>query len=315
MTAEGQNGDGSGNRSAERVLRILELVGASPPGATAAEIAATLGLNLSTTYRLLGTLARQDYIGRQAGDHRYILGRTVDTLGRALRYQLVATPAVRAVLRDVYTAAHAPAYLTVFRGDDIAVAHIEDSPGYPRIGQLHVGFAEASHATAFGKLMLAAKDDVGVARFLERHSPLALTSHSVTDATVLREQLGAGPGRSPRRSNEAGLRPATQTNISTKPSTAAASPVPSRMSPVSRSPLPSISGAWVRQCEGVRELNQSGTSCPGESRWVSWVVAGHSCTSPSWSNQRMTVPGSDAAITPSAGIHRPLIPRTNAPAR
>ncbi len=189
MTAEVQNVDGSGNRSAERVLRILELIGASPSGATAAEIATTLGLNLSTTYRLLGTLARQDYIGRQAGDHRYILGRTVDALGRALRYQLVATPAVRAALRGVHAAAHAPAYLTVFRGDDIAVAHIEDSPGYPRIGQLHVGFAEASHATAFGKLMLAAKDDLGVARFLERHSPLALTSRSVTDTAALREQL------------------------------------------------------------------------------------------------------------------------------
>jgi DNA-binding IclR family transcriptional regulator len=189
MTAQVQNVDRTGSRSAERVLRILETIGASPSGVTAAEIAAALGLNLSTTYRLLGTLARQDYIGRQSGDHRYILGRTVDTLGRALRYQLVATPEVRAVLRGVHTAVRAPAYLTVFRGDDIAVAHIEDSPGHPRIGQLHVGFAEASHATAFGKLMLAAKDDAGVARFLERHSPLALTLHSVTDAETLREQL------------------------------------------------------------------------------------------------------------------------------
>jgi len=77
----------------------------------------------------------------------------------------------------------------VFRGDDIAVAHIEDSLEHPRIGQLHVGFAEASHATAFGKLMLAAKDDAGVSRYLERHSPLALTAQSVTDAGKVREQL------------------------------------------------------------------------------------------------------------------------------
>jgi DNA-binding IclR family transcriptional regulator len=189
MTAQGQHLEGTGIQSAERVLRILEAIGASPTGATASEIAAGLGLTLSTTYRLLKTLQRQDYIGRQPGDHRYSLGRTVDTLGRALRYQLVATPGVRAALRSVHEAVHAPAYLTVFRGDDIAVAHIEDSPEHPRIGQLHVGFAEASHATAFGKLMLAAKDDAGVSRFLERHSPLALTAHSLTDAAKLREQL------------------------------------------------------------------------------------------------------------------------------
>ncbi|HZK58938.1 MAG TPA: IclR family transcriptional regulator [Cryobacterium sp.] len=189
MTAQGQHLEGTGIQSAERVLRILEAIGASPTGATASEIAAGLGLTLSTTYRLLKTLQRQDYIGRQPGDHRYTLGRTVDTLGRALRYQLVATPGVRAALRSVHDAVHAPAYLTVFRDDDIAVAHIEDSSEHPRIGQLHVGFAEASHATAFGKLMLAAKDDAGVSRFLERHSPLALTAHSVTDAAKLREQL------------------------------------------------------------------------------------------------------------------------------
>lgn len=189
MTARQGNVRAAGSQSAERVLRVLEVIGASPSGATASDIAAALGLNLSTTYRLLRTLQRQDYIGRQAGDHRYILGRTVDALGRALRYQLVATPGVRATLRGVHDAVHAPAYLTVFRGDDIAVAHIADSPEHPRIGQLHIGFAEASHATAFGKLMLAAKDDAGVARFLERHSPLALTPHSVTDAATLRERL------------------------------------------------------------------------------------------------------------------------------
>ncbi|WP_308467023.1 IclR family transcriptional regulator [Rathayibacter soli] len=184
-----QQREAAGNRSAERVLRILELIGASPAGLSAAEIAMALDLTPSTTYRLLGTLQRQDYIGRQRGDHRYILGRTVDELSRALSQQLVATPGIRATLRNVHDTVHAAAYLTVFRGDDIAVAHIEDSPEHPRIGQLHVGFSDASHVTAFGKLMLAAKDDAGLERFLERHSPLAFTPRSVTDLATLREQL------------------------------------------------------------------------------------------------------------------------------
>lgn len=184
-----QFSEGSGIRSAERVLAILGEIGGVPTGATAHQLAERLGLTLSTTYRLLKTLERQDFVSRQAADHRYILGRAVDSLGRALRYQLVATDRVRATLRSVHDAVHAPAYLTVFRGEDIAVAHIEDSAEHPRIGQLHVGFAEASHATAFGKLMLAAMDDASLSRFLERHSPLALTAHSVTDAGKLREQL------------------------------------------------------------------------------------------------------------------------------
>ncbi|MGR0320596.1 IclR family transcriptional regulator [Agromyces sp. ZXT2-3] len=180
---------GAGIQSAERALRILELVGAAPTGLTAAEIAASLGLGQSTAYRLLATLHHQHYLARQPGEHRYILGRSVDDLGRALQVQLVATHPVRAVLRELHDTVRAPAYLTVFRGDDIAVAHIEDSPEHPRIGQLHVGFSEASHTTAFGKLMLASRDDAAVDRFLERHGAKQLTASSVTDAAALRERL------------------------------------------------------------------------------------------------------------------------------
>ncbi|QDZ14900.1 IclR family transcriptional regulator [Humibacter ginsenosidimutans] len=179
----------AGIRSAARALQALRAIGASPSGLTAAEIAAELGLGQATTYRLLSTLHDGDYIGRQPGEHRYILGRAVDELGRAVQSQLVVTPEVRAALRGVHDSAEAPTYLTVFRGDDIAVAHIEDSLRHPQITQLHVGFSEASHLTAFGKLMLASRDEAQLARYLERHGLRALTHDSVTDAASLREQL------------------------------------------------------------------------------------------------------------------------------
>lgn len=189
MTAQAQERGGTGTKSAERVLRVLELIGSSPAGLTAAEVGAALDLYPSTTYRLLKTLQQQDYIDAQQGSRRYVLGRMVDSLGRAVRHQLVTTPEVRATLRALHDSAHAAAYLTVFRGDDIAVAHIEDSPEHPRIGQLHVGFSEGSNTTAFGKLMLAAKDDAGLVRFLERRSPRALTMQSITGLEALREEL------------------------------------------------------------------------------------------------------------------------------
>jgi DNA-binding IclR family transcriptional regulator len=179
----------AGIRSASRVLQVLRAIGASSCGLTAAEIAHELGVGQATTYRLLATLHEADYIGRQSGGHRYVLGRAVDELGRAVQAQLVVTPPVRAALRAVHDSADAPAYLTVFRGDDIAVAHIEDSLKHPQITQLHVGFSEASHLTAFGKLMLASKDEAQLARYLERHGLRSLTHDSVTNASALREQL------------------------------------------------------------------------------------------------------------------------------
>ncbi|WP_243076094.1 IclR family transcriptional regulator [Microbacterium sp. SS28] len=180
--------DAAGIRSADRVLRILAEIGATPDGLTAAELGERLDLSTATTYRLLASLQTQDYLVR-GSDARYMLGRAVDGLGRAVRSQLVATPTVRRILEDMRDAARTPAYLTVFRGDDIAVAHVAESAAHPRIGQLHIGFADAAHVTAFGKLMLAARDDDGVRRYLERHGAAAVTSRSVTSERALLEQL------------------------------------------------------------------------------------------------------------------------------
>ncbi|MEZ3161404.1 IclR family transcriptional regulator [Microbacterium sp. BWT-B31] len=180
--------DGAGIRSADRVLRILDEVGESADGLSAAELAARLGLSPATAYRLIATCVAHDYLAR-GDDARYMLGRAVEGLGRAVRAQLVVTPAVRGILSDMRDTARAPAYLTVFRGDDIAVAHIADSPAHPRIGQLHVGFAEAAHVTAFGKLMLAARDDDGVRRYLAKHGARSISPRSVTNERTLLDQL------------------------------------------------------------------------------------------------------------------------------
>lgn len=184
----GAHRDQGGIQSAERALRMLDVIGAASDGATATDLARALELSPATVYRLLATLQARDYATRTS-DARYVLGRTVDELGRAVRAHLVVTSTVRDILTGMRDAAHAPAYLTVFRGDDIAVAHVADSAACPRIGQLHVGFADAAHVTAFGKIMLADRDDTGVRRFLDRHGAIAASANSVTSFERLSEQL------------------------------------------------------------------------------------------------------------------------------
>ncbi|MDF1479208.1 IclR family transcriptional regulator [Leifsonia sp. H3M29-4] len=187
-TAMEQEGS-SGTQAAERLLKVLEIVGSSDDGADVASIAARLGLSLSTTYRLVGVLQRQGYLLRRSQEARYVLGRTVALLGLAVQRQVFATPEVRALLEAARDELGAPIYLTAFHADEIVVAHIADSPEHPRIGQLHTGFADASHVTAFGKLMLAAKSREELDRHFEEHSLRALTPRSATDAGTLREQL------------------------------------------------------------------------------------------------------------------------------
>ena len=179
----------SGTQAVERMLKVLEVVGSTADGAEVASIAAALGLSQSTTYRLVGVLQRQGYLLRRSQEPRYVLGRADALLGLAANRQILATPEVRAVLEAARDEVRAPVYLTAFHADEIVVAHIADSPAHPRIGQLHVGFADASHVTAFGKLMLAAKSREDLDRYLQENSLPALTTRSTTGVALLREKL------------------------------------------------------------------------------------------------------------------------------
>ncbi|AYF98165.1 IclR family transcriptional regulator [Protaetiibacter intestinalis] len=187
MTRETPGESRSGAQAVERVLAVLEVIAESAPGLEIAQIADAVGVSASTAYRLVGVLQRQGYVVRH--EHRYVLGRTVGLLGVALQQQMLATPAVQRALEAARDETHAPVYLTGFFDEEVVVAHIADSPEHPRIGQLHVGFSEANHATAFGKLMLASKAPHDLDEFLERTERRALTPRSITSTPKLRDEL------------------------------------------------------------------------------------------------------------------------------
>ena len=181
--------DGAGGlRSADRVLQILALVGAAPQGVTARDVGAALEVSSATAYRLLGTLRSHGYLVRRP-DATYALGRSVEVLGSALRRQILPTPQVVEVLDALHTGTDAPAYLTLFRDEQIVVAHISESARRPRIRELHVGFAEAAHTTAFGKLLLAGMSTAELDAYVAGHGLDAVTRRSVTGSRRLREEL------------------------------------------------------------------------------------------------------------------------------
>jgi DNA-binding IclR family transcriptional regulator len=176
-------------QSADRALRVLEAVGSAPAGLTARQVADRLGFALPTTYHLLATLVHAGYVVHLADQHRYALGFMVRALDAALRRQVALVPAVGTALRQAHQAADAPIYLALFRDREIVIADVVDSPRRPRVHQLDVGLHESPHATAFGKVMLAALDKQVRDAELARRGLPALTRSSVTDARRLDEQL------------------------------------------------------------------------------------------------------------------------------
>ncbi|WP_152232364.1 IclR family transcriptional regulator domain-containing protein [Georgenia ruanii] len=171
-----------------RALSILEAV-ADSNGASAKEIAAITDLPLPTVYRVVRLLVAEDYLVHLRSEHRFELGFKVHHLATSLHRQLGVPPVVRAEVARLHADLGAAAYWTVYRGSNVVVAYIADSPEAPRIRLLDFGLHEGAHGTAFGKVMLAGMTPAQRREYLDAHGMPAMTPTTITSAEELEEHL------------------------------------------------------------------------------------------------------------------------------
>ncbi|WP_370246803.1 IclR family transcriptional regulator [Nocardioides sp.] len=168
--------------SVTRTLDLLEAV-AARGGATARELAADTGLPLPTVYRLVRELLDGDYLVHIREEQRFELGYKLHALGVSLHEQIGVSREVRAEVTALHQHLRVAAYLAVHRGAQIVVVFTADSPAHPRLPPLEFGFHEAAHATALGKILLAAMTPQERAQHLDpepmpRYGPGTITSHA-----------------------------------------------------------------------------------------------------------------------------------------
>ncbi|BDZ50380.1 hypothetical protein GCM10025867_26210 [Frondihabitans sucicola] len=172
----------------EKTLAILEAV-AERGGATAREVSEALGFPLPTVYRLLQALVQSDYLVHLTGQHRFELGYKLDRLGVSLHRQIGIPTSVRTEIGRLHTLSQTAAYFAVYRGADVVVAYVVDSPDHPRLTPLNFGFHEATHATAFGKIMLAGMSSEQRDQYLDVHELTRLTATTKTRRQDLYAEL------------------------------------------------------------------------------------------------------------------------------
>jgi DNA-binding IclR family transcriptional regulator len=175
--------------SAQRALRIMEVVAQSGDGITAKAIARRADLKLSTAYQLINTLVHDGYLVRLTNAHGFGLGYKLFELQCHADAELSALPSISKVLHDLHPAASAPLYFTVFRDAEIVIADVADSDRHPRAKEVDVGFHEAPHATAYGKLMLASIGPENRAEYLASAGMSRVTARTLTRRAELEDQL------------------------------------------------------------------------------------------------------------------------------
>ncbi|GGJ53179.1 IclR family transcriptional regulator [Streptomyces brasiliensis] len=181
--------NGGGVSSVQRALRVLEVVAAANDGIQAKVVARRLGYNLSSTYRLLNTLVQEGYLVHLGDLHGFGLGYKIPPLYQLLRERLNVEPRIADVVDQVHARTGTAAYYSLYRGLEPVVAYVAESPDAPAIRMLDIGTAGAAHATAFGKMMLAALPVGDVLSYCEINGLTRYTEHTIETVDDLMPQL------------------------------------------------------------------------------------------------------------------------------
>jgi DNA-binding IclR family transcriptional regulator len=143
-------------QSLNRLVTILEAVAAKGPAVSAAQVAESVGLSLSTVSRLMIQLADVGLLHRSARDRRYTLGPRLYALARAADSQIDVTAIARPLLEQLRDATGETASMHVARGRQrVCILEVPSHHAVRRV--VRVGMAEPVFGSATGAVLLAAR--------------------------------------------------------------------------------------------------------------------------------------------------------------
>jgi DNA-binding IclR family transcriptional regulator len=183
-------------QSVERAAALLRAVAAaSGPGASATALAEAVGLNRTTTWRLLSTLEQQRLVSLDRSTGRYSLGfGLIDLAGQAGDTSLAR--AAHAVLRRIATRTGETAALAVMRNG--ALTYVAEAVAGAIVTVTWQGRPVSMHATSTGKVLLAfsSPDEVAALLDLPRGGRLQrFTPATITSRTELAEEIARSRDR------------------------------------------------------------------------------------------------------------------------
>jgi len=176
-------------QSVERALSLIELLADAKNGVRLNDISEILGLNVSTCHHLLGTLMDRGYVAQSGKDRVYYIGNKVMELSGSRVRQFDLADVVMEDLHDLNHRTGETVHLAVLQGDQLATIAVLDSRHAVRVVSAPSGKADAIHATATGKAILAWLPETEVDRLVSRSGMTVFTDKTITDREVLIEEL------------------------------------------------------------------------------------------------------------------------------
>lgn len=182
-------------QSVGRAVRLLEVVG-QHPGLPVKTIARRSGLNVSTTYHLVRTLAYEGYLLRLP-DGTYTIGDAVARRFHDLLRSLGKPPVSSVVLQHLADRTGLSAYLGCLTDGRLTVVEVVEGPGSPYLEDFESGLDVSAHATALGKALLSDLSRRERRGYLAGQGMRRFTAHTRTDLQALEGDLARVRPREP----------------------------------------------------------------------------------------------------------------------
>jgi DNA-binding IclR family transcriptional regulator len=176
----------AGTQAVRRAVLLLKTLGRDEGEPTLAELVRAVGLNKTTTFRLLTALEAEGLVER-GGSDGYRLGPELAALGSRALGASDLREAARAELVALARATRETAHLEVRVGAETLI--LDEAMGGHRVGTTpSVGTRWPAHATSTGKVLLAALELDALSAYLA--VPLApLTPRTISDPRALEREL------------------------------------------------------------------------------------------------------------------------------
>lgn len=175
-------------QSVDRALALIDALATSGGSLQLTELAERTSLNVSTGHHLLATLVRWGYVARAPG-RRYALGARGLHLAQAFLKQIDLPRRAQLHIDRISADTGETVHLAVLQGDAVVTLLKREGRHAVRVDTGAVGSADAVHATALGKAMLAWLPEHEIRRILAARGLARFTPNTITDADLLIEEL------------------------------------------------------------------------------------------------------------------------------
>jgi DNA-binding IclR family transcriptional regulator len=179
---------GSGKiQSLMRAAAILEAVARQPEGISLAQLASVVDLRNSTAFHLVQTLVNLGFL-TQLADRRYRIGTRLFTLAAGALDENTMLAAATPILERLSAETGYASHLAVRSKQEIVVIARTAATGLLQLAG-HPGATRPAHATAIGKMLLAAMPPEDFARLLEKLPLPSFTAKTITDSKSLASEI------------------------------------------------------------------------------------------------------------------------------